>query len=471
MLFPTLPFLLFFAIVLLGHRSLPRQARPGWLLAASLFFYFLWIPAYLLLLIADIGINYLLLRLMIAQRTRGQQKSRFWLVVSVMFTLCLLAGFKYAAFLVGIIAPFSTILVGPELPLPDLLLPLGISFYSFQLIALHVDVYRGTTDPPRNLAQYALFVCFFPQLIAGPILRGRELLPQIATGGSPNRDRNRRGLWLVGSGLIKKVVLGDFLLAPLVNEVYGNPGVSSAPMHLIAAYYFSFQIYFDFSGYTDMARGIGLLLGFEFPKNFREPYLSRNPSEFWERWHITLSQWLRDYLYIPLGGSRGRAARTSRNLLITMLLGGLWHGAGWNFLIWGGLHGLLLMLHRPFRRHEHRPRPLGAKDIGSILLCFHAVTFLWIFFRSPNPESALTFIQALLAGNWSVAPPLWPLLVLTVCILCQIAERLVRKRLASLQQHLSSSPGIVVEGIVLGSVFMLAIACSGRGGDFIYFQF
>ena len=471
MLFPTLPFLLFFAIVLLGHRSLPRPARPGWLLAASLFFYFLWIPAYLLLLIADIGINYLFLRLMIGQRARTHQKNRFWLVVSVVFTLGLLAGFKYAAFLLGVVAPFSTILAGPELPVPDLLLPLGISFYSFQLIALHVDVYRGTTEPPRGLAQYALFVCFFPQLIAGPILRGRELLPQISIGGSPSRDRNRRGLWLIGSGLLKKVVLGDFLLAPLVNEVYGNPGVSSASMHLIAAYYFSFQIYFDFSGYTDMARGIGLLLGFEFPKNFREPYLSRNPGEFWERWHITLSQWLRDYLYIPLGGSRHGASRTSRNLLTTMLLGGLWHGAGWNFLIWGGLHGLLLILHRPFRNPEHHNGPLRAKDVVSILLCFHAVTFLWIFFRAPDPGSALTFIQALLFGNWTAAPALWPLLVLTGCVLFQIAERLLRKRLTETQQQLGSSRGIVLEGMVLGAVFMLAIACSGRGGEFIYFQF
>lgn len=208
-------------------------------------------------------------------------------------------------------------------PIPDVFLPLGISFYSFQIIALAVDSYRDARSAPRSLSLYALFITFFPQLIAGPILRGPQLLPQLLEGARFSSQRRNRGLVLCAVGLIKKMVFADFLLGPFVNSIFAEPGIANAAFHWAAMYAFSFQIYFDFSGYSDMARGLALLMGFELPLNFEEPFLSRNPSELWRRWHITLSQWLRDYLYLPLGGNRSGAARTYLNLMLTMLLGGL----------------------------------------------------------------------------------------------------------------------------------------------------
>lgn len=466
MLFPTLAFAVFFCIVLAGHRALGTKSRIAWLLGASLVFYFLWLPIYLLLLLGVIGVNYALLC-----RMTASSRQRPWLVATIVLTLGVLATFKYLDFLVGVAAPFAQILGNAELPLPELLLPLGISFYSFQIIALHVDVYRGEIERPRSLARYALFVCFFPQLIAGPILRGSEFLPQLETGGALSRDRSRRGLWLIAVGLVKKVVMGDFLLAPTVDLVYGEPGLLSAPMHVIGTYAFAFQIYFDFSGYTDMARGIANLLGFHLPLNFEEPYLSRNPTEFWRRWHMTLSRWLRDYLYIPLGGNRHGSARTGVNLLLTMLLGGLWHGAGWNFVIWGGLHGLLLAAHRPLRSRRPAEAALGWSDAWRIFLCFNAVSFLWIFFRAATFDDALTVISTIAAGQWSTPLPVWPMLLLVLAAGMHFAERPLRLRFDRIRASLDSTPGSVIEGFAFGAVMALVVASSGAGGQFIYFQF
>ena len=226
MLFNTAQFVVFFALVLLVHRALPQQHRNAWLLACSLIFYFLWIPAYLLLLLVDIAVNFALLR-GIARSSRA----RLFLIASIVFTLGLLAFFKYAVFVIGNVTPLAQGLLGYTPPLPELVLPLGISFYSFQILALQIDVYRGRIDPPRKLARYALFVAFFPQLVAGPILRGQEFLPQLERGAALELERTRRGLWLIASGLVKKVILGDYLLAPFVDEVYGHPGIAAAPVH------------------------------------------------------------------------------------------------------------------------------------------------------------------------------------------------------------------------------------------------
>ena len=474
MLFPTLSFAAFFLIVWLGDRLLPNKLRSGWLLGASLTFYFLWIPQYLLLLIFVILINYVFLRKMLSQQRRTNAApgaGRGWLIASIVFTLGILATFKYAAFLLGILLPFTTILAVGTIPLPDLLLPLGISFYSFQLISLHVDIYRDEIEAPPNLARYALFVSFFPQLIAGPILRGQEFLPQLATPTKATTDSNRQGVWLIASGLGKKVLLGDFLFAPMVDPVFAAPGLAGAPAHLLAIYAFAFQIYFDFSGYTDMARGVARLLGFEFPRNFEEPYLSRNPTEFWRRWHMTLSRWLRDYLYIPIGGNRGRRARTGTNLLITMLLGGLWHGAGWNFLLWGGMHGVLLALHRPLRAPQTRMGSLELRDWWRVLLCFHAVTFLWIFFRASTLADAGAILHGVVFGSWAGPLPLWGILLILGAFALQFAERWVRTRAIKLRSQSNGMAGAALEGALIGGLLILVIAASGRSGEFIYFQF
>jgi D-alanyl-lipoteichoic acid acyltransferase DltB (MBOAT superfamily) len=308
-----------------------------------------------------------------------------------------------------------------------------------------------------------LFVTFFLHLIAGPIMRGHELLPQFEAGGVTHPVRTRRGLWLIASGLVKKCILADYLLAPYVNDVFDVPGAGSAPAHLLAIYSFAFQIYFDFSGYTDMARGLACMLGFELPHNFLEPYLSRSASEFWRRWHISLSRWLRDYLYIPLGGNRSGELRTGLNLMLTMLLGGLWHGAGWHYVLWGGLHGALLMFER-WLGVDRAPvsAVLRLRDVPRIVLLFHAVCLIWVAFRAPDLATALTFWTALFTQSYFVA----------ACALLHVAERALHSRLPAVQARIAQAVwGPLFEGAALGAVVTASLAAAGAGAEFIYFQF
>jgi D-alanyl-lipoteichoic acid acyltransferase DltB (MBOAT superfamily) len=468
MLFNTLPFAVFFCVVLLAHRLVPREARNGVLLVASLVFYTLWLPAYLLLLLGDVLVNYLLL-----QRMVKSERPKLYLTLSVVFTLCVLGGFKYATMVVTTLTPLLDGLFGFEPPLPEVFLPLGISFYSFQLLALTIDTYRGQIEPIHSFRRYLLFISFFPQLIAGPILRGHEFLPQLETGGETSFERTRRGLWLIATGLFKKVVLADFLLSTFVNDRFNEDLVGSTPFLLVGIYSFAFQIYYDFSGYTDMARGMALLMGFELPLNFSEPYLSRNPSEFWRRWHITLSRWLQDYLYIPLGGNRMGSFLTYRNLMITMLLGGLWHGASWNFVIWGGLHGLILVMHRRFGK----PPPsldakMGPLDYAKAALLFHVVCVIWVFFRAETFDGAVHYLELMLTSGNTIG---WPVLQTTIVVLCvalHVLERAARLHAPALRERMGAGPlPALAEGVVFGLVVGTAIMVSGAGGEFIYFQF
>jgi D-alanyl-lipoteichoic acid acyltransferase DltB (MBOAT superfamily) len=467
MLFNSLPFAVFLVAVCLSLRALPARGRPSLLLIASLLFYALWIPAYLLLLLLEIAVNYALLRGMLRS-----PRPRLWLTTSIVFSLGLLAAFKYAAFAIATAAPLLSWAFGTPPGIPEILLPLGISFYTFQMLGLAIDAYRRDFAPAPGCARYALFIAFFPHFIAGPILRGRDLLPQLERGIHFDAEKTRRGVWLLACGLAKKTIFADFLLAPFVDDVFRFPGVSTAPVHLVAVWSFAFQIYFDFSGYTDMARGMALLVGLELPFNFEEPYLSRNPAEFWRRWHITLSSWLRDYLYIPLGGNRRGAARTYANLMLTMLLGGLWHGAGFRFLVWGGLHGTLLCAHRAFTRGKAASHAaLRWRDLPSMLLLFHAVCLLWVFFRAASFADAALYLRTLATGNYA-AP--WPALQLATVLLCAALhplERVARERLPDLQRALGGAWGGLLEGFVLGAILALALAVSGSGGEFIYFRF
>jgi D-alanyl-lipoteichoic acid acyltransferase DltB (MBOAT superfamily) len=466
-LFTSLPFALFFALVMLGMRLLPPRARAHWLLATSLLFYACWMPSYLVLLLACMFVNHSLLR--------GQVRSarpRLWLGMSISFTLGVLSVFKYASFALDSLAPIFVHLGRQAPKAPGLVLPLGISFYSFQMISLAVDVYRGRFACPR-LDRYMLYLAFFPHQIAGPILRGSQLIPQLDAGGAPSAARTRRGAWLLACGLLKKVVLADFLLAPYVNDLFAEPGAGSAPAQLLAVYGFAFQIYYDFSGYTDMARGLACMLGFELPLNFAEPYLSRNPVELWRRWHITLSEWLRDYLYIPLGGNKHGALRTSVHLLITMLLGGLWHGAAWTFVVWGAVHGLLLVAYRAVvRTPRHPDAPLRARDAPSIVACFHAVCLLWIFFRAPSLQAAAAVLRGLFTHSYLRAWPLVPTLLVAACAALHVGERLAHRRVAAWQTRIASAAwGPAFEGAVVGAVAASVVLASGAGAEFIYFQF
>lgn len=462
MLFNTAQFAFFFLVVAGLHAILPKAWRNAWLLAASIVFYALWIPVYLLLFLAVMAVNYAFAVAIV----RGGSR-RASLAASIVLTLAVLAYFKYRVFFAQSLAYVTGATVEPV----ELFLPLGISFYCFVLIALNVDLYRRSMPLPP-FSRYVLFVMFFPHLIAGPILRGPELLPQLDEGGTYTSDRTRRGLWLVATGLVKKVVFGDFLLAPFVDSVFEYPGTASAPVHLVAIYSLAFQIYFDFSGYSDIARGLACLLGYELPLNFAEPYLSRNPAEFWRRWHMTLSRWLRDYLYIPLGGNRSGAVRTSINLLATMVLGGLWHGANWTFLIWGALHGLLLVVHRAFSGADRRDGPVSLRDLPAIVLTFHAVCALWVFFRAPDVESAGRILGALATSQWSVEWPVLQMAVVAICVGAHVLERRIVERSDELVGTTRRSWRFAAaEGLALGLAVALTVLCNGSGATFIYFQF
>lgn len=467
MLFNSFTFAFFFVVVAAVLWSMPQRMRSGWLLTASLVFYASWIPQYVLLLLLEIGVNYVLL-LGVVRSARP----KLYLTLSLAFSLGTLAYFKYADFLVSSSAPILEHLgFGAPEP-PGVLLPLGISFVTFMMMGLAIDAHRHRGLHARSFSEYALFVTFFPHLIAGPILRGPELIPQLRRGGYLDAERARRALWLITTGLTKKIVFADTLLAPYANLVFTSPGFASAPEHLLAMYSFAFQIYFDFSGYTDMGRGCALLLGFELPMNFREPYLSRDPSEFWRRWHITLSQWLRDYLYVSLGGNRVRPARVYVNLFLTMLLGGLWHGAGWNFLIWGGFHGLLLVFHRLAGGSRHdAERPLAPADLVRIVLLFNAVCVLWVFFRAPTFEGATTFLSRLLAGPWAGPWPIFQCGVIAVCVGLHWLERVIREnRVRLLAWTAAGVPGLI-ESLAIGIAVGVVLLFGGFGGEFIYFQF
>jgi len=472
MLFNSLQFAIFGAIVLVVYWLTDPSRRNRVLLVASLVFYGLWIPSYLLLLLVDVGVNYALLRRMLRS-----ERPRPYLITSVAFTLGVLGYFKYAAFAVETLAPILAPAPDLSASVREILLPLGISFYSFQIIGLVVDAYRGEFAEPPSLSRFTLFVTFFPQLIAGPILRARELLPQLEGGGQLSASRNRRGIWLLVVGLTKKVVLADFLLAPFVNEVFSHPGIGPASFHLVALYSFAFQIYFDFSGYTDMARGMALLLGFELPFNFQEPYLSRDPAEFWRRWHMTLSRWLRAYLDIPLGGNRRGTARTYFHLMMTMLLGGLWHGASWNFVVWGGVHGVMLAAHRLGVGKPRRPdRPMGGADWLRVVFLFQWVCLAWVFFRANSFADALVYLKTVAGGvGGGYLHDAWPLVetcTVVACCLLHVAERVVRARLEGIRGYLSARAwGSVAEGALLGAAVGLALTVGGTGGEFIYFQF
>lgn len=344
---------------------------------------------------------------------RAKWIRKMLVAVSLAVNLGLLVYFKYTNFFGEIIA---SVRGGTFEPL-DIFLPVGISFFTFQSLSYTIDVYRGNIKPLDRLLDYAFYVSFFPQLVAGPIVRARDFIPQIRKPLTVTREMFGTGIFYIICGLIKKAVISDYISVNFVERIFDNPSLYSGVENLAGVYGYALQIYCDFSGYSDMAIGIALLLGFRFPENFNSPYISSSVTEFWHRWHISLSTWLRDYLYISLGGNRKGKVRTYVNLFITMLLGGLWHGASWNFVVWGALHGVALAVHKWFRAFMGRPKTYesrGIKKVLAVLLTFHFVCFCWIFFRNTtfdNSVAMLTqiftsfhpevFIQ-MVSGYWQV---------------------------------------------------------------------
>jgi len=469
MLFNSWSFPPFFALVLLLYYRLPHRAQNVLLLLASYFFYACWDWRFLGLLLLSTSVDWTLANLITREPTPAGAKR--WVATSVIVNLCFLGFFKYFNFFVdsanALVASLG--LRGFERHL-DVLLPVGISFYTFQSISYIVDVYRKEVEPARNPIDFALFVAFFPHMVAGPIMHSRDLLPQMQAPRHTTRAQVREGLWLMLWGFFKKMVIADNL-SPIVSTVYGNPVPSGGGAVALATYAFAYQIYCDFSGYTDIARGAAKLMGFELMLNFKQPYLARNPSEFWQRWHISLSTWLRDYLYIPLGGNRGSRLLTYRNLMLTMLLGGLWHGAAWNFVLWGAFHGALLVGHR-LVVDEWKLWPYDgpvARAVARIVM-FHLVCYGWLLFRAQSVTQIVNFTGALFSGVGAPGPLLpWAVALLGLGLLLWSVELWVRNA-----DDPSRSPGWATGlGPLACALLVVAVVMLTPPGtqSFIYFQF
>jgi len=405
--FTSWAFVVFLAVVLLGLRLAPnRTARQALLLLASCYFYAYWDPRYLLLLLTPSAIDYYAALKIEASEDPKVRKQ--WLVFSLVTNLGLLGYFKYADFFVQ---QFSTLL-GMEPRHLNILLPVGISFYTFKTMSYVIDVYRRDMQASRSLWRYAMFVTYFPELVAGPIVRASVFLPQMTRSLNPSWPRAWVGAQAILLGLTKKLVIAD-RLAPFADSVFAAPATFSPLTVLSAVIAYSIQIYCDFSGYSDIAIGVSRIIGYDLPENFNMPYAARSITEFWRRWHMTLSQWLRDYLYIPLGGNRLGKWRTYLNLFLTMLLGGLWHGANWTFVFWGFLHGLGLAVHKLHmdRIKEGRARPLP--PVVGWLLTYAFVCFAWVFFRAQDFPTAMTIVRKLVWLDSTGVDHLYlPLLVL-----------------------------------------------------------
>ncbi|HLK35101.1 MAG TPA: MBOAT family O-acyltransferase, partial [Polyangiaceae bacterium] len=370
-------------------RSEPVPVRPFW-----------WALLCLAVIFFGSTIDYLVGRLLARERRRAARNGL--LLVSIAYYLGVLACFKYWNFAADTLASLSTALGGHMAPSRlRLLLPFGISFFTFETMSYTIDVWRGTIEPSRRYVDYLLFVCFFPHLVAGPIVRPGQMLPQLAREPRLDASAQARGLWRIATGLVKKVAIGDYLAQAIVNRAFSTPERFTALEVLVAIYAYAFQIYADFSGYTDVAIGSAALFGYELPENFDSPYLARNLQDFWRRWHISLSTWLRDYLYKPLGGSRSGRLATYRNLMITMVLGGLWHGAAWTFVVWGGLHGAALAATRLWQRARGTGRGGAVVTAVTTFATFHFVCFAWIFFRAPTFAHATLILRELERGRWA----------------------------------------------------------------------
>jgi alginate O-acetyltransferase complex protein AlgI len=388
MLFNSVSFLLFFPVVTALYFASPGRARLWLLLSASSLFYMAFVPEYILILLFTIAIDYYAGLLL--ERAEGRRR-RLYLLASLVANVGVLAIFKYYNFLAGNLAGLSELFgARPPLPLLGIVLPIGLSFHTFQAMSYTIEVYRGNQRAERDFGVYALYVMFYPQLVAGPIERPQNLLPQFHEEHRFDYGEVTAGLKQMAFGMFKKVVIADHL-ATEVDRVYNNPTAYSGLGLVIATVFFSFQIYYDFSGYSDIALGSARVMGFRLMKNFDNPYFSRSVSEFWRRWHISLSTWFKDYLYIPLGGNRVSGPRRYLNLLIVFLVSGLWHGANWTFVIWGGLHGFYLIMGeatRPLRQKLGLARggPLAALPV------FALAAFAWIFFRANTVGDAFYIV-------------------------------------------------------------------------------
>jgi len=475
-------FTIMFGFYALIHKH--NRIRNGYLLAFSLFFYYKCSGFYFILLLISTILDYIFGFKIF--NSSGWRR-RFFLFLSIITNLGLLFYFKYSYFIVDSInylmgsniqalnfmASFSNNLFQTEFSVSEIILPVGISFYTFQTLSYSIDIYRGKIEPCGRLLDFAFFVSFFPQLVAGPIVRAIDFLPQINKPYSLSRKGFGNAVFLIVTGLVKKVVISDYISVNFVDRVFDNPEIYSGFMNLMAVYGYSIQIYCDFSGYSDMAIGLAALLGFKLPINFNNPYKSKSITEFWRRWHISLSTWLRDYLYISIGGNRKGKIRTYINLLITMLLGGLWHGAALKFIIWGGIHGLGLAFHKLWLSVVKVKKNL-LWSLLSMLLTFHFVAFCWMYFRAIDIKTVqsmihqifydfdLTEISSCIQGYWKP---------FSFILFGFVIHLLPSKFKLYLKKSFSSTPIYIQVLMISLLIFLIYQAKSAEIQPFIYFQF
>ncbi len=465
MLFQTVEFFTLFLLLIPLNALLRGVYRQYMLLIASYFFY-AWFNLPLVgLILFSTGVDFAVGSALF--KTENLLKRRLLLVCSLVTNLGLLAFFKYFNFFIGFVNGLSQYLTNSD-PLPywNIILPLGISFYTFQTLSYTIDVYRGVITEPPKFGTFALYVSFFPQLVAGPIVRARDLIPQLERGPKFSEEDVVKGIGLLTLGLLKKVVIADNL-AKVSDTVFTHPEIYSGGTVLLGIYAFAFQIYADFSGYSNMARGIAQILGYRFPVNFTQPYFAIGIRDFWQRWHITLSTWLRDYLYIPLGGNRSGAIKLCRNVMVTMLLGGLWHGAQWTFVFWGALHGLWIISERYFSSNSLTAERSQNKLLRFLLmlLTFHGVCLTWVFFRAESFSSALNLLSSLATSGISIE---W-----SIAASCAIPLMIGIDTLSvtlNTEHWFQEKPIIAWTGVWSAFIVICLFGVTGSN-DFIYFQF
>ena len=489
MLFPTVEFAVFFLLTFLAAAVAapwPR-ARKGILLVASYIFYGWWDARFTLLLFECTMVNWVVGLALddaveraaaVGLLPSAVPRCRWLLRFGIVFNLFVLGLFKYWGFFASSLVDGLRLLgLSPSLKIVEVVLPVGISFYTFQGISYLMDISRREIRAVHSLLDMLLFKAFFPQLVAGPIVRAQEFLPQLAADQAPARGlRAGRAFYLIGLGLFKKVIIAHYLAVDLVNPAFESPKSYGSTDLLIAVYGYSVQIYADFSAYSDMAIGVALLFGYEFPLNFDQPYRATSLREFWHRWHMSLSRFLRDYLYIPLGGSRGGPLRTYRNLILTFLLGGLWHGAAWNFVIWGLLHGVGLVVERVLNktftqlvpRSWHGPLRLPRALIG-LFFTFHFVCLAWIFFNSDSSAIAFEYVRAMIKGAGEQVL-LTPLTIGLVAL--GLGTQFLPARWPQWSEWALTRLPLPVQAAALAGLVVM-VACLGPGSlaPFIYFKF